>query len=61
MYVNDGEVSNQGWDLSFTVIPIRTKDFMWSLGTSFSGNSNNVKSEVEKNGTWKHATDGINR
>ena len=58
MYVNDGEVSNQGWDLSFTVIPIRTKDFMWSLGTSFSGNSNNVKSEVEKNGTWKHATDG---
>ncbi|MFR7876682.1 MAG: hypothetical protein ACLU4J_10010 [Butyricimonas paravirosa] len=35
----------------FTVIPIRTKDFMWSLGTSFSGNSNNVKSEVEKNGT----------
>ena len=58
MYINDGEVKNKGWDLSFTVVPIRTKNFMWSLGTSFSGNDNKVTSEVEKNGDWKNAVNG---
>lgn len=58
MYVNDGDVTNRGWDLAFSLVPIRTKDFMWSLGTSFSGNDNNVDSELKPNGSWKSAVDG---
>ena len=58
MYVNDGDVTNRGWDLAFSVVPIRTKDFMWSLGTSFSGNSNDVNSELQPNGSWRNAVGG---
>ena len=32
MYVNGGNMKNSGWDLSFSLVPVRTKDFVWSLG-----------------------------
>ena len=58
MAVNGGDMKNTGWDLSFSVVPVRTKDFMWSIGTTFSGNDNNVKSNLQPTGNWKEATDG---
>lgn len=58
MYINDGNMTNRGWDLSFSLVPVRTKDFVWSLGTSFSGNDNEVKSNIEPNGEWKNAVNG---
>lgn len=58
MYVNDGDVTNKGWDLALSVVPIRTKDFMWSLSTTFSGNSNNVDSELQSTNRWKDAAAG---
>ena len=58
MYVNDGNVTNKGWDLSFSLVPVRTENFMWSVGTSFSGNDNSVDSEVELNRDWQTAVSG---
>lgn len=58
MYINDGNLTNKGWELSLNVVPVRTKNFMWSLGTSFSGNDNKVDSEVEPNGRWENAVNG---
>ena len=58
MNLNDGHVKNEGWDLTLSVVPVRTKDFMWSLGTSFSGNNNKVNSNLETNGSWENAVSG---
>lgn len=58
MYVNDGNMTNRGWDLSFSLVPVRTENFMWSLGTIFSGNDNQVKSEVQLNRDWQTAVSG---
>lgn len=58
MALNDGNVENKGWDLAFTVVPIRTKNFMWSLGTTFSGNDNSVDAKLKSTGSWKEATSG---
>lgn len=58
MYINDGNVKNEGWDLSFNVVPVRTKNFMWSLGTTFSGNDNKVDSKIEPNESWQNAVSG---
>lgn len=35
-YVNSGDITNQGYSLSITAVPVRTKDFSWTLATSFS-------------------------
>ena len=35
MNLNDGHVKNEGWDLTLSVVPVRTKDFMWSLANQF--------------------------
>ena len=58
MDLNEGSMVNKGWDLAFTVVPVRTKNFMWSVGTSFSGNDNEVESNVQKNGNWQNAVTG---
>lgn len=58
MAINDGDVKNKGWDLSFSIVPVRTKNFMWSFGTSFSGNDNTVNSKLESTKDWKVASDG---
>lgn len=58
MYVNDGHMENRGWDLALSVVPVRTKNFMWSLGTTFSGNDNKVNSNIETTGDWKEAVSG---
>lgn len=58
MYINDGHMTNKGWDFSFSLIPIRTKNFMWTIGSSFSGNSNNVNTRLKPTGNWKEAVSG---
>lgn len=58
MAINDGDMKNKGWDLSFSIVPVRTKNFMWSFGTSFSGNDNTVNSKLESTKDWKVASDG---
>ena len=58
MYINGGSLTNTGWDLSLSVIPVRTRDFMWSISTSFSRNDNKVKSAVEPIQSWDDARRG---
>lgn len=58
MYINGGDLTNRGWDLSLNLIPIRTRDFMWSVGTSFSHNNNKIKSELATTQRWEDAVDG---
>lgn len=58
MALNNGNVTNKGWDLALNVVPIRTKNFMWSLGTTFSGNDNSVKAKLASTGKWEEAVNG---
>lgn len=58
MRVNNGNMYNRGWDLTLSITPIRTKDFMWTLGTTFSGNDNEVSTQIPESGDWTHAVNG---
>ena len=42
--INGGDVENQGYNVDLTVMPVRTKDWVWTLSTSFSKNYNKVRS-----------------
>jgi hypothetical protein len=42
MYVNGSDMINTGYDLSVRVIPVKTRDWVWSLQFNTSLNKNNV-------------------
>ena len=58
MYVNGGDMRNSGWDLSFSLIPVRTKDFIWSLGFNTSKVYNKVRSNFESEDDWRNVVNG---
>ncbi|MCR9012327.1 SusC/RagA family TonB-linked outer membrane protein [Gabonibacter chumensis] len=58
MYINSGNMTNKGWDISLNVMPIRTKNFMWRIGTSFSHNDNKIESQLGTTQLWTDAVDG---
>ncbi len=41
---NIGKIQNKGIELSVGIVPVRTKDWEWHLGYTFSKNNNKVKS-----------------
>ncbi|MVT11316.1 SusC/RagA family TonB-linked outer membrane protein [Chitinophaga tropicalis] len=41
-YVNAGEISNKGLELTLSAMPVRTKDFSWDFRINFSTNKNRV-------------------
>ena len=41
---NIGKLDNEGQELTITGIPVKTKDFSWTITGNFSRNRNNVKS-----------------
>ena len=59
-YVNSGEMSNKGVEVTLSVTPIQTEKFNWNLSWNFSKNKNkleklapgikNYKVKSEKNG-----------
>ena len=65
-YINEGDMTNSGWDMYLSLVPVRTKNFTWSLSTTFSHNKNKVKSDVNNNvdsrgqinRTWETAVSG---
>lgn len=65
-YINQGDMINKGWDMYVSFVPVRTKDFTWSLSSSFSHNENKVKSDVNpirsangsENRNWQAAVSG---
>ncbi|MBQ8711458.1 MAG: SusC/RagA family TonB-linked outer membrane protein [Prevotella sp.] len=44
-YVNSGDITNQGYSLSVTAVPVRTKDFSWTLATSYSKIFNELQTQ----------------
>ena len=42
--INGGDVTNKGYSLDITATPLRTKDFRWSISTSFSKVINSLDS-----------------
>lgn len=58
MPVNGGDMSNSGWDLNFSLVPVRTKNFVWTLGMNTSKVYNKVESDLEPTGDWREAVNG---
>lgn len=62
MAINGGNMTNSGWDMAVSFVPVRTKDFVWSVGANFSKNYNKIKSTLEDKDDWKTAVSGsLNR
>lgn len=51
-------MTNQGWDLGVSFIPVRTKDLSVSIGLTTGKVYNKVKSTIEPTGTWEEAASG---
>lgn len=58
MPINGGSMTNQGWDLSFSLVPVRTKNFVWTLGMNTSKVYNKLKSSLPPVGNWEEAVSG---
>ena len=58
MPMNGGSLENYGWELSFSFAPVRTNNFIWTLGLNTSKNYNKVTSKLESNKNWTQATTG---
>lgn len=58
MPMNGGSLENYGWELSFSFAPIRTKNFIWTMGLNTSKNYNKVTSKLETNENWQQAVAG---
>ncbi len=58
MTINGGDMKNSGWDLSVSFVPVRTKDFVWSVGLNTGKVRNQVNCDMEPTGQWEEATSG---
>ncbi len=58
MAINGGDMKNSGWDLSFSLVPLRTKDFVWSLSMNTSKVYNKVDSDLKPTEKWSDAVGG---
>jgi tonB-linked outer membrane protein, susC/ragA family len=58
MPVNGGDMLNRGWELSVSLTPVRTKDFVWSLSMNTSKNTNKIESTMSENKSWRSAVGG---
>lgn len=59
-YVNGGSVQNKGVELSLNVVPVKTKDFSWSLTLNWSKNINKVLSLYNNQPSYTIANYGFN-
>jgi TonB-linked SusC/RagA family outer membrane protein len=59
MPINGGSLNNRGVELGASFVPVRTKDFTWSLGFTMSKNFNEIKKTANAQSlNWKTATSG---
>ena len=56
--INGGEMKNSGWDLSLNFTPVRSKDWVMTLGFNFGEVNNKVNSVLEPEGSWQEAAAG---
>ncbi|WP_198315762.1 SusC/RagA family TonB-linked outer membrane protein [Chitinophaga tropicalis] len=58
MPINGGSMLNRGLDVSATFVPVRTRDFTWSVGINSSKNFNQINHTGTQITTWKTAVAG---
>ncbi|WP_245843709.1 SusC/RagA family TonB-linked outer membrane protein [Niastella vici] len=59
MPVNGGSLNNRGVEIGASFVPVRTKNFSWSVGLTLSKNFNEIKKTgTAQSLTWKTATSG---
>lgn len=50
--INAGKIKNFGWELGLGIVPVRTKDFEWSIKANFTRNNSEVVSLFENLNTF---------
>jgi TonB-linked SusC/RagA family outer membrane protein len=58
MPMNGGTLTNSGIDLSMNFIPVRTKNFLWTIGLTSSKIYNQITNRQMQNPTWITAKSG---
>lgn len=59
MPVNGGSINNHGIDVGASFVPVRTKNFTWSMNMTLSKNFNQIeKTGTAQSLTWKTAVSG---
>lgn len=62
MLVNGGSMNNSGYEISASFVPVRTRDFTWSVSMNTSKNNNKIIETGEQLRTWRTAVaGGLNR
>lgn len=51
-YRNGASLKNTGFELAITFIPIRTKDFQWTITPNWSKNTNNISKTTDQKYTY---------
>ncbi len=58
MLVNGGSMNNTGYEVSASFVPVRTRDFTWSVTLNTSQNSNKIVETGAQLRTWQVAVAG---
>jgi len=58
MLVNGGSMNNTGYEISASFVPVRTRNFNWSVSVNTSQNSNKVIATGAQLRTWRVAVAG---
>lgn len=56
--INGGDLTNKGWDLAFSLTPVRTENFEWNLGFNTSKNRNSIANAAERTVTYNDYLNG---
>ena len=46
-FINAGEITNKGYEFMLTLVPVKAKDFEWTMNVNYSHNENKVVSLAE--------------
>ena len=56
--MNGGDLNNNGYSISLSATPVKTKDFQWKFSTYYSGNFNKVQTKSVENYTLNDYLNG---
>lgn len=59
MVVNGGAINNTGYEASASFVPVRTRNFTWSVGMNTSKNNNTITKVGPQLISWQAATSGV--
>ncbi|WP_311948537.1 SusC/RagA family TonB-linked outer membrane protein [Mucilaginibacter terrae] len=58
MIINGGSMNNSGWELTAGFVPVRTKNFTWSVNLNTSKNNNRITKTGAQVVSWQTAASG---